>query len=526
MQVAAEEIADTPKLPVVPPSPAPPLLDSSEDGIERNAEADTTGKEPAAAEAASGVWNGEAQPAVLSLEDVIFSVYRSYPKLEAALSDRGIAAGDQLAASGAFDLKIKGETRNQPLGYYETYRHAIGAVQPTMNGGNVYGGYRIGRGVFEPWYKERQTNEGGELKVGAEVPFARNRRIDERRAELLRTAYGRQLVDAEIQAQLIEFVQGASYAWWMWVSAGRNYRIAERVLSLAEERTGRIRRQVEEQLVDPPVLTDNLRLVAERKAKLSETSRKLQQSAIKLSLYLRDAEGRPLVAGPELLPEFPDLLTRSQLDLEASVERALSQRPELVAYELKRQQLQVDQNEAANGLLPAIDGYVTGSQDMGEPTSKKRDKSEFELEAGLLLDVPLQRRKARGKLMAVQAKLAQLAAKQRLMRDAIAADVQSAIAALLAAIEQVEQAREAVELAEELARRERRNFELGASDLLKVTLREQYAAESAMKEVEAQLVFFLALADFRAAVGDDRMELDAMGVPCVPSVPPLCQLPK
>lgn len=518
-QTEQNQKADPLELPPVPPSPAPPLSDAGEEA----SQPDSSSGHPA--DPAALQWSEKEHLAKLSLEDVIHSVYRSYPKLEAALSDRGIAAGDQLAARGAFDLKLKGETRNQPLGFYETYRHAIGAVQPTMNGGQVFGGYRIGRGVFEPWYKERQTNEGGELKAGAELPFARNRRIDERRAELRRTAYGRQLVDAEIQAQLIDFVQSASYAWWAWVSAGRNYRIAERVLSLAEDRTGRIRRQVEEQLVDPPVLTDNQRLVAERKAKLAESSRKLQQTAIKLSLYLRDAEGQPVVPGPELLPDFPELLAATELDLAPAIERALQQRPELVAFNLKRQQLQVDRDEAANGLLPAIDGYMTGSQDMGEPTSKKRDKSEFELEAGLLLDVPLQRRKARGKLMAVQAKLAQLAAKQRLMRDAITADVQSAYAALRAAVDQVEQAHEAVELAEELARRERRNFELGASDLLKVTLREQYAAESAQKEVEARLVFFLALADLRAATGDDRLELSADGIPCVPSAPPLCILP-
>ena len=65
------------------------------------------------------------------------------------------------------------------------------------------------------------------------------------------------------------------------------------------------------------------------------------------------------------------------------------------------------------------------------------------------------------------------------------------------------QAKEAVRLAEELAIRERRNFEAGASDLLKVTLREQYAVESAYKEVEALLLYFRSQADYTAAMAQD-----------------------
>jgi outer membrane protein TolC len=83
--------------------------------------------------------------------------------------------------------------------------------------------------------------------------------------------------------------------------------------------------------------------------------------------------------------------------------------------------------------------------------------------------------------------------------------VQVAAAARDAALVQVEQAREAVRLAEDLAERERQNFDLGASDLLKVTLREQYAAESALKAVEALWQYHTAEADLRAALGADRL---------------------
>lgn len=441
----------------------------------------------------------------LLLEDVIDSVYRSYPLLESALYSRNIASGEQLAASGGFDLKVKGASENGPTGFYRTYRQSIGVIQPLYHGGEVFGGYRVGRGDFEPWYKERQTNDGGEFKAGLSVPLARNKEIDERRAALWRAGYGRQLVEPDIQAQLIGFVQEAAYAYWDWVAAGEQYQIADRVLQLAVDRTEGIEMQVELEFEDPPVLTDNLRLVAERRAKLADAERKFRQKAVKLSLYYRSFDGRPLIPQPEDLPSFPDPMLVTAETMASDIPSALQQRPEIRVLNFMRRQLDVDLASAQNDLRPNLDAVVTGSQDVGRPTSSKNDKGEFELDASLFLDVPLQRRKAQGKIRAIEGKMAQLGAKRRLTEDKIVTDVQTAYAGLISAYEQVEQATLSVELAEEVAAQERLSFQEGASDLLKVAIREQYAAEAALKVVDALLLYYLSAADYRAALAQDRL---------------------
>lgn len=436
---------------------------------------------------------------------MIASIYQSYPLLESALLAREIAAGEQLAAAGAYDLKLKGASENGTTGFYQTYRQSVGLVQPLYQGAEVFAGYRIGRGSFEPWYKERQTNDGGELKSGVAVPLARNRRIDPRRADVWRSTYGRQLVEPDIQAQLIGFVQEGSYAYWSWVAAGMKFQIADRVLRLAEERTERFRRQVELGAIDPPILTDNLRLVAERRAKRAEAARKLQQAAVKLSLYHRGPDGHPQIPPPDRLAVLLPPLETAPEEVVADAEQALQRRPELQFLAWQRRQLEVDLASAHNDFRPGLDTVVTGAQDLGYPASKLNDKGRFELEASLFLDVPLQRRKAEGKLQAIRGKLAQLAAKQRLTADKVVADVQLAHAALVAAYEQALQAAEAFRLADELAARERRNYEEGAEDLLKVALREQYAFESAEKQVDALLLYHQARADYRAALALDTL---------------------
>ena len=443
----------------------------------------------------------------LSLDQVIASVYQTYPLLQGALYTRNVALGEQIAAAGEFDLKLKGASENGPTGFYQTYRQSIGVLQPLYGGGEVFAGYRIGRGDFQPWYLERQTNNGGEFKAGVGVPLLQNTDIDARRAGLWRAQYGRQLAEPEIQAQLIAFVQEAAYAYWAWVAAGANYRIADRVLHLATDRTDRIRDQVEAQLIDPPELTDNLRLVAERKAKLADAERKLDQTAAKLSLFLRGPQGRPVIPDRSQLLDFPEPQPISLDATLAEIEIALQQRPELSVLDYLRRQYEVEYAQAENLTLPELDAVVTGSQDVGQPTSKKRDKSQFEMEAALYLDVPIQRRKARGKMTALEGKLAQISAKRRMVADKISVDVQNARIALHAAYVQVLETRQAVAFAEDLAERERQNQEAGLSDLLKVTLREQYAAESATKAVEALMKYFDAQADLRAALGTDRLGL-------------------
>ncbi len=440
---------------------------------------------------------------VLQLEQVVESVQRSFPLLQAALLTRDTAFGEHLAAHGAFDLRLKAATENGPLGFYQTYRQNIGVEQPTYWGGALFGGYRVGRGNFQPWYGERQTNDGGEFRAGVAVPLARNVNIDARRALLWRTNLDRELAEPEIRLQLIDFVRAASYSYWDWVAAGRRHQIAAALLKIAKDRNEAIRRKVETGDSEPPVLQDNRRLIVSREAKLIEAQRKRQQAAIKLSLFYRDDQGQPLVAQDGQLADFAAPSAVDEDALAADIQAAIENRPELLAMNLLRQQLQIDFAEASNDLLPEIQAVVVGSQDVGARATKKNDKSQYELEAGLFLDVPVQRRKARGKMTAVEGKLGQLAAKRRMTADKIATDVQAVYAALVAAYQQIERAHESAQLADRLAEIERRKFELGESDLLSVNLREQQAAEAQSTQVDALYEYFTARADYRATLARD-----------------------
>ncbi len=100
--------------------------------------------------------------------------------------------------------------------------------------------------------------------------------------------------------------------------------------------------------------------------------------------------------------------------------------------------------------------------------------------------MPFQFREARGGIRQSRAYLAGLRADAQLARDRVAAEVQDAHSALTAAQERAELARQSADAAEAVAEAERRRFELGATQLFIVNLREQSAASARASQVSAE----------------------------------------
>jgi outer membrane protein, heavy metal efflux system len=107
------------------------------------------------------------------------------------------------------------------------------------------------------------------------------------------------------------------------------------------------------------------------------------------------------------------------------------------------------------------------------------------LEVGATLSFPLWLCKARGKLRASEAKLRALEEKARFAEDKVLAEVRDAWSQLDAAHERAELARRTAEAVLQVASGERERFELGATTVLFVNLREQSAADAQTALIDA-----------------------------------------
>ncbi len=429
----------------------------------------------------------------LTFDLVADSVYQHYPAIREANAFRGEASGLVLSARGEFDDKLEYFATEQPLGFYENYRHGAYWKRPIAhNGGQLTAGYRIGDGNFEPWYGERETDEGGEFKVAVIAPLLQNRRIDPRRTQLQVALLELRRSEPIVYAAMLRAQQEAVVAYWGWVGAGLQLRIQQELLLLAEERVEGIEKRINIGDLAPVVGLDNQRLLAARQLKQISSDVKAATSAYKLSLYIRNAGGQPAVpplgAVPENLPPIDQQLPAPE-DLLAM---ATTRRPELIVLDLDRRQVQAELNLAINQTLPLLDFGLDASQDVGGQTSSKGDKQPFKLEAALIGSVPIQRRKALGKQRQLISKLAQIDAKRQLTSDKIVTEISQSLIVRRNAIESVNQSRRLVRLAKQTLSANRQAFESGDSTIIELNIYEQALADAEISLVLAEVDYFIA----------------------------------
>ncbi|MBM3787875.1 MAG: TolC family protein [Acidobacteria bacterium] len=431
-------------------------------------------------------------------KELLDSVDRSFPLIEAALQERQIADGVALTAQGEFDLKLKAEAESQQFGFYrnETFK-GLFEQNTAAWGTTVWGGYRIGRGTYGPYDEKALTLRGGEMSGGFRTPLTRNRAIDARRTDLQSTRLGQEGADFFVQKERLKIYKTAVKQYWDWVAAGRQLQVARNLLLIAEQRNSQIEEQVKLGQLAPVELTDNQRAILQRRSAVVNAERALQNATIELSLFWRDGAGNPLQVEPEQLPgEFP-----SPAPLPVETERddlalAMHQRPEIRSLLIKRQQQTLETRLAANQLQPQVDFFFNYSRDLGEGRLSRRGN---EIEAGFLIEQPLQRRKALGKQQQANAKLSIIEADLRFARDRVLLDVQDAASAVRAAHDAVGFIRDEVKAAIQLEDAERTRFDLGDSTQFFVNLRELATAEAAFREIKALADYQKARNDYQAA---------------------------
>ena len=452
----------------------------------------------------------------LQLESVLSATIQFYPEIDSAIRELTIAEGKIIQAQGGFDTKLKASSENTPVGFYETYRSNFGIEQPTFNGGSVFAGYRFGRGDFEPWYLERNTNELGELKLGANWALLRGKQIDARRVGLWQADLKRQSVEPVVRQQLLLSLRDAEVAYWNWVAAGQTLNLNQRLLEVANNRVDGINERIKAGDLAEINRTDNDRSILSRKVKLVKARAKLEQAAIKLSLYYRDANGTPIIPTLDEVPELNDSNVESPLDdVSVLVANAVACRPEVNLIALDVQNISLDLAKARNDLLPELNARFSVSQDFGDPTSASAaassstqtlfvnfdEKDEFQVDASLFVTQSLQRRKASGKIRSLSGKLEQLQIKQKFLQQKIEAEVRQNYQLTAAANEQIQVAEQSLRLARQLSAASRERYEDGDVDLFEIILREKQELDSAGELIGSQFNFYANRANLNASLG-------------------------
>ena len=438
----------------------------------------------------------------LGLERVLDSVSRHHPKIRMAALKVEAARGKQTSALGAFDLVFEGALQTAPLGKFD---REMGKATLTQQlpylGAALGGGYRNGRD-FEIYNGKSVTARGGEWGIWATLPLLRNRAIDDFRLKRRNADLATQRQEEMLTGVTLDTRLKAAATYFKWVANGKKMHIAAQLLELAEMRQSAVEAQIERGKLAPIEEVDNRRLIFDRRSNLVAAKQVFAQGALALSLFLRDDEGIPVVVDEEALPALDPEPSEPPL---VDVQRALTARPELRALSQTIEAAQNRLQAARNRLLPTADlsGDVYKDQGTPRPYGPSLDTVEkTEALISLKFKLPVQRRKAKGQVAYEQATLSALEAERVLMRQQIKAGIDQAVVALGATLQRANLGVEAERAALRMAEAERRMFDEGKSDLLKVNLRELSAASAAAKRIQAWAEHEMAVVTLKAALAD------------------------
>lgn len=455
-----------------------------------------------------------AEEQVLTLEAVLDASATHFPSILQGLAARRAAEGTAVEALGSFDVVFDATGFSRLSGFYDGTA-AQGTVKQRVRplGADVYAGYKISDGTFPIYEDENFTNLGGAVKVGLMFSLLRDRAIDSERFAERDAQLGLRAADLELLLTRIGVQQRAQLAYWRWVTEVRKLVVYEDLLGIAKTRQDALERQVERGARAAIFLTENLQNIMRRQSLVRSAERDVAVAANELALYYRGSTGEPLIPRASQVPGGDPLLRVEALARvdETAIPEALERRPELA---LLRNAISRERNRialAANNLKPRIDlgmEVQTGLGGVGEG-GVSRDSTDTVV--GFTFNVPLQRRAEKGRLARSQAQLSARLEEQRLTEDRIQLEIRNVLVDLRAASDLLSIAAQEVEQAEIMRSSEQRRFESGASDFFLVNVREEVAANTRIKLLEAELATRLARTNFDAASVDlDRLGLSGL----------------
>lgn len=470
----------------------------------------------------------------LSEDEVLASAGRHFPQILERLARQRAALGRERAAAGAFDLVFGIDAFERAAGFYDGVSVETKVYQPLRShGASLYGGWQISDGDFPIYEDDRFTNTGGRFKVGVLFSLLRDRDIDERRFGVRDARIATREAELDVLLTRIGVQQRALAAYWSWVATGRELQIYEELLRIAIERQTGLEQRVRAGAVASVFLTENLQNITRRQTLEVIARRAHEAAANSLSFYHRSADGTPLLPARTRLPAMRSgdplgagarasgssaALARGAgsagPDPRTGLEALFARRPELRVLAVAMERLEGRVALAENALQPRVDLSLEVGQPLGAVAEGGRSRDETEAIVGLTVEVPLQRRLARGKLDVARAELDAARYRQRFLEDEIDVELRNILLGLRTAQELLALAAQDMALSEQLMIAEQRRFDSGASDFFLVNVREEAAADARIRHVRAALDVRLARVELDAAtVNLARLRIDSASVP-------------
>jgi outer membrane protein TolC len=266
-------------------------------------------------------------------------------------------------------------------------------------------------------------------------------------------------------------------------------------LAVAEARFTQVEGRAKAGKVSPLDVVEVGQEVQRRREAAIAAQRQVEYEQYKLSLFLWE-NGEPVTPRPEWAPEFTgETPLPTEEEIAAAKVAAKEDRPEVRDLAIQLQMNNIDVKLAKNNLLPKL--MIEGGPAIGSIYWV----GGIGYRVGTLFSIPLFNREARGKVAHAQAEQERLTYELWNKEQQVSIDVDNWVSAIVRARDRVRAATEAYRLAKVLEEGERKRFDMGATNILFVNMRERNAVEAAYDLYRAQYDYVLSRGGYLLAKG-------------------------
>lgn len=459
----------------------------------------------------SAVQAQSTRTAPLTIEEVLARIELTHPLLQATGLERAQARAKILKALGAWEPKLRNELE---FDRYQTYNltNVFGAPNVLSAGYNdtflkvghpwgweIYAGLRNGFGdratlggfngvafgpIQGPGVAIPQDMQGfypqQMLMLGGAFNLLRGFMINEAYAGFQQAELAAPQAEVKVAQKRQDLYLAGAVQYWDWQVAVKQADMVKRSLDVAEERYHMVEGRAKAGAVAPIDVVEAREEVQRRREAAIAAQRKVEYEQYKLALFLWE-DGRPVTPRPEWAPEFQgETPLPSEEDVAVFKVDATEDRPEVRDLYIEARLNNIELKLAKNSLLPKF--TVEG----GPVTGAIYWIGGFAYRVGAVFSVPLFNREARGKVAHAEAQQERLAWKQAFTERQVTVDVDNWLSAQVRARDRVRAATEALRSAKTLEEGERARFNMGATSVLFVNVRERNVVNAAYELYRAQ----------------------------------------
>ncbi len=298
--------------------------------------------------------NASAQ--TLDVETFIQMVVKYHPVVKRANLDISISESELLQSRGAFDPQLKSSFSRKDMGGITYYNYQQTELKiPTWYGIEIAGGIESVYGSST----DPQETKGESSYIGISLPVLQNLLLDKRRAALQKA---RIMVDYSKNEQLAvinDILLEALLQYWEWVRLDQELNMLLSVKQNIEQRLNFTNTTI---AIGERAPIDSLEAQAQLlfiEGLENELQVAVRNAKITLSAYTWTENGQAVNLPQDLKPA-EGLLQIDNIRFEAETQQffeqeAMRNHPELQAYPIKLQYLEVDKRWAFQQLLPKLD---------------------------------------------------------------------------------------------------------------------------------------------------------------------------